>query len=364
MSININNSIGMKRGTVYLEDHKPEWETAAAETIRVIKSVLGGDAVGIRHVGSTSIRTIPAKPIIDIAVGVEDFGAVLSKKDELEAEDIIFRFDERPEQLLFVMGDFEKDTRTHHIHVVRYGSAEWENYLNFSDYLNANAAAAERYAALKKALAKQYPNDRTAYTDGKSELINALLEEARGFRKSRGLSQMVILNIHGYKGTPRNAAYSALCELSEHVISPEIDHDAERPEELFDRLLDICLSERVDMVVGTSLGGFYAAVAAAKLGKPLLLVNPCLKPQAVIPALGYEGDVSRFEKLSESFGKFDLARVRCIIGGKDEIIGDHTITKELLGAERVTVIPDGMHSGATLALEEHFPEMVRAVMAV
>ncbi len=175
-------SIGMKRGTVYLEDHRSEWETAAAQTIRIIKSVLQNDAADVQHVGSTSIKTIPAKPIIDIAVGVSDYEAVLMKKDALEAENIIFRFDERPEQLLFVMGDFENDTRTHHIHVVKYGSAEWENYLNFRDHLNANIAAAEKYAALKRTLAKTYPNDRVAYTEGKSELIAELLDEARRWR--------------------------------------------------------------------------------------------------------------------------------------------------------------------------------------
>ena len=178
-------SIGMKRGMVYLESHRLEWETAAAETIRVIKNVLGSTAIDVRHIGSTSVRSIPAKPIIDIAVGIDDYEAVLLKRDVLEAENIIFRFDERPEQLLFVMGDFGKDTRTHHIHVVKYGSEEWENYLNFSDYLNENTAAAERYAALKTALAEKYPNDRIAYTNGKSELIGELLEKARIWRESK-----------------------------------------------------------------------------------------------------------------------------------------------------------------------------------
>ena len=85
--------IGMKRGTVYLESHREEWETAAAETIRIIKSVLKDAVIDVRHVGSTSIKTIPAKPIIDIAVGVADYDAVFLKKNCLEAENIIFRFE-------------------------------------------------------------------------------------------------------------------------------------------------------------------------------------------------------------------------------------------------------------------------------
>ena len=175
----------MKRGTVYLEPHQVEWERTAEETIQTLKRILGSVAVDIQHIGSTSIRTISAKPIIDIAVAVNDYELILSKRDVLENADIIFRFDERPEQLLFVMGDFEKDTRSHHIHVVLYGSDEWNNYINFRDYLNSNMEAAREYEAVKLRLAEQYPDDRIAYTDGKQEVIDKLLAEARVWKSKQ-----------------------------------------------------------------------------------------------------------------------------------------------------------------------------------
>ena len=181
-------SIGMKRGTVYLEPHQEEWERAAEETIQTLKRIFGSVAVDIQHIGSTSIRTISAKPIIDIAVAVNDYELVLNKCDELEKAEIVFRFDERPDQLLFVMGDFEKDTRSHHIHVVLYGSDEWNNYINFRDYLNTHIAAAKEYEAVKLRLAEQYPDDRIAYTDGKQEVIDKLLAEALVW-KSKQLSK-------------------------------------------------------------------------------------------------------------------------------------------------------------------------------
>ena len=178
----------MKRGTVYLEPHQSEWERSAEETIRTLKNILGSVAVDIQHIGSTSIKTISAKPIIDIAVAVNDYEPILRKRNVLEKADIIFRFDERPEQLLFVMGDFEKDTRSHHIHVVLYDSDEWNNYINFRGYLNSNSEAAGEYEAVKIRLAEQYPDDRIAYTDGKQEVIDKLLAEARVW-KSNQLSE-------------------------------------------------------------------------------------------------------------------------------------------------------------------------------
>ncbi len=181
-------SIGMKRGTVYLEPHQKEWESTAEETIQTLKSILGSVAADIQHIGSTYIRTISAKPIIDIAVAVNDFDDILSKRDELERNGIIYRFEESSKQLLFVMGDFEKNTRSHHIHVVLYGSDEWNNYINFRDYLNSNIKVAREYEAVKLRLAEQYPNDRIAYTDGKQEVIDKLLEKARVW-KSKQLSK-------------------------------------------------------------------------------------------------------------------------------------------------------------------------------
>lgn len=178
-------SIGMKRGTVYLEPHQEDWERAAEETIRTLKAILGSVAADIQHIGSTSIRTISAKPIIDIAVAVNDYELILNKCDELRKADIIFRFDERPEQLLFVMGDFAKDTRSHHIHVVIYGSDEWNNYINFRDYLNTHIASAKEYEAVKLRLAEQYPDDRIAYTGGKQEVIDKLLAEARVWKNKQ-----------------------------------------------------------------------------------------------------------------------------------------------------------------------------------
>lgn len=177
--------IGLKRGTVRLEEHQAVWEDEARATIAEVIGALDGLNVDARHVGSTAIRSIRAKPIIDIAVGAADPDAVLARNDRLAERGIVFRKEERPGQLLYVMGDFDADTRTHHIHVVRRDSVEWRHYLDFRDYLNANPAAAREYEAVKEALARRFPNDRGAYTDGKGETVARLLRDAENWRAQR-----------------------------------------------------------------------------------------------------------------------------------------------------------------------------------
>ena len=173
--------IGLKRGSVKLISHQEEWNKNAEKVILKLKQLLGDTAVDIQHVGSTAIASIYAKPIIDIVIGVRDLNDVVSYVELLKQHDFVFRGEDVEGQLLFVMGDFEKDTRTHHIHVVKWNGEEWNNYINFRDYLNCCPDKAMLYDACKKKLASQFPDDRRSYTAGKQELIECLLKEAETF---------------------------------------------------------------------------------------------------------------------------------------------------------------------------------------
>lgn len=197
--------IGLKRGSVELISHQEEWNKNAENVILELKQLLGDAAVDIQHVGSTAIDSIYAKPIIDIVIGVRDLndivypfghtvihtpdgaGGLASDKvsyvELLKQHDFVFRGEDVEGQLLFAMGDFEKDTRTHHIHAVKWNGAEWNNYINFRDYLNCHPDKAMLYDVCKKKLALQFPNDRRSYTVGKHELIECLLKEASVWRQ-------------------------------------------------------------------------------------------------------------------------------------------------------------------------------------
>lgn len=171
--------IGLLRGTVRLCPHDPKWEPAAAQVIRQLREIFGSTAEDIQHIGSTAIPTISAKPILDIAVAVQSFEFVVPLLPALGARG----FFHRPQcdsvgQMLLVCGDFTADTRTHHIHVVKYGSMEWRNYLNFRDYLNEFPKNARKYEQYKQALAERFPQDRESYTAGKAECIRQILRDA------------------------------------------------------------------------------------------------------------------------------------------------------------------------------------------
>ena len=62
---------------------------------------------------------------------------------------------------------------------MEWNGTDWNNYINFRDYLNANKDKAMMYNDFKQKLAMQFSNDRKSYTAGKKEIIDRLLSEAR-----------------------------------------------------------------------------------------------------------------------------------------------------------------------------------------
>lgn len=178
--------IGLKRGTVQLCEHEKEWEIGAQDTIVRLKEILGDVIKDIQHVGSASILTIKAKPIIDIALAVDDFDDILAYEKQLKAAGFYYRPNAQAslrDQLLFACGNFYNgmgDLQTHFIHVVKTNSMDWINYINFRDYLNKTPSAAKEYEDLKVSLAQQIPVDsgREKYLKGKHDFIIYTLRKA------------------------------------------------------------------------------------------------------------------------------------------------------------------------------------------
>lgn len=173
--------LGLQRGKVSLSDHNSQWIIEAENVIQKLWCLLGSHAVDIQHVGSTSIRYIHAKPIIDIVVALDDFNKLGEIRALLEPSGFSYICEDVTGQHLFACGNDE--IRTHHIHFVRADSQAWHNYLNFRDYLMAYPDKAREYDNLKQNLAALYSNDRASYTAGKARLVSQFLEEAKYWRK-------------------------------------------------------------------------------------------------------------------------------------------------------------------------------------
>ncbi len=178
--------IGLKRGVVELTDHDPEWEIIAADTIKKLWVIFGASAKDIQHVGSTSIKNIKAKPVIDIVVSVLDFDDVLVLSPMLEEQGFICVGWEENGKIhpMYQCGEFvsgEKLPRvlTHFIHIVIADSQQWYDYINHRDYMNTCSAAAHKYEELKLRLAEENSDNYNNYFLGKQDYIKETVSIAR-----------------------------------------------------------------------------------------------------------------------------------------------------------------------------------------
>lgn len=158
-------------------DYRPEWDTMFKVESKKIKKILGKNCVGVYHIGSTSVKGLPAKPIIDIMPVVKDISLVDAHNGEFEALGYECRGEFGiPGRRFFAKGG---DNRTHHIHIFEQSNqTDIQRHIAVRDYLNAHSDTAAEYAALKKKLAAEFPFDNDGYCDGKDEYMKSLEEKA------------------------------------------------------------------------------------------------------------------------------------------------------------------------------------------
>lgn len=163
---------------------------------------------------------------------------------------------------------------------------------------------------------------------------------------------MKVLTIHGYKGVVTNSAYQAIHSLGIDTISPQLDYVNDTPQNILDTLRKILDENQIDMITGTSLGGFFALTLAIERDLPVMLVNPCLMPFLHLPRLEYQGDVSEYMQIFPIFTKIDRSKVYAVFGDNDTLIDTHDMTQRLI--DRYDIVAGGEHFGRTLNLEYYF----------
>lgn len=166
---------------VVVTEYNPLWADMFDIEAMNIKEILGENCVEIHHIGSTSVAGLAAKPIIDIMPVVHN----LEDVDKLasEFENIGYEY----------MGEFGisgrrylrkgGEERTHHIHIFTENNTyDIERHLAVRDYLRTHKDICDKYANLKKELAKRYPYDIGGYCDGKNEFVKQMEREALEWR--------------------------------------------------------------------------------------------------------------------------------------------------------------------------------------
>ncbi|ROS21682.1 GrpB-like predicted nucleotidyltransferase (UPF0157 family) [Rathayibacter sp. PhB127] len=167
---------------VGLHAYDEGWPEAFREHQRRIAQALAALDVAIEHIGSTSVPGLAAKPIVDIAVAVPDITAEEDYLDPLLAAGYALRVREPGHRLV------RTPDRDVHVHVYGRRDAAIEEYLLLRDHLRRDAADRTLYEATKRSLMERSWADMNAYSDAKTEVIEAIKARARAARDDTATS--------------------------------------------------------------------------------------------------------------------------------------------------------------------------------
>ena len=174
--------LGLRKGETEFHRHDPKWASEAKQTISQLKAVFKDYACDIQHIGSTAVKKIKAKPVIDIAVGVSDLRVADILKKKLKFSGFILdnaRSNEK-RRIFFRLAYSEKDNasvKTHNIYVVQHNSKLWLDYIIFRDYLNINDGKAHEYESLKLTLKGKYKYSLPSYVKAKADFIRQTIDD-------------------------------------------------------------------------------------------------------------------------------------------------------------------------------------------
>lgn len=166
-----------------LRPHDPAWAGLAEAEAARFMAAAGAAVIRVEHIGSTSIPSIVAKPVLDLMPLVADIAAMDAARMAIEAAGYGWRGEYGLPGRRYCYRD-EDGMRVAQFHCYAEGTSEAERHLAFRDYLRGHPAIARVYAAQKLQCLAQHPADLSGYMDCKDVWIKRTEAEALKWARS------------------------------------------------------------------------------------------------------------------------------------------------------------------------------------
>ncbi len=179
MTTNIFNScdIGLKRSEVRLVPHSKSWATIySLEALRILEIMTPYlPKLKLHHIGSTAIKDIVAKPIIDILGEVDDIKTLDQYQQQFKSLGYEYKGEYGiPGRRYLTLYSLDKEIAYVHMHIFEKTSDEFKSHLKFRDILNKDEELRLEYQMLKQLLVSQNI-PRGEYSNAKADLIKKIL---------------------------------------------------------------------------------------------------------------------------------------------------------------------------------------------
>ena len=165
---------GGRNAPIEIVDYDEGWPARFDSERARLRPLLPG--AEIHHIGSTAVRGMPAKPVVDVMALVDDLDAPITALVEQAGYEFPEAFNATLSHRRWLCRPSAAH-RTHHLHLVDE-RPELDRHLCFRDRLRASAPLRDEYALLKRDLARRRAGDREAYSEAKSDFVRRVVGEA------------------------------------------------------------------------------------------------------------------------------------------------------------------------------------------
>lgn len=173
---------------VVIVEYRDRWPDEFLLLAARIRELVGTSAIRIDHIGSTAVRGLGAKDVLDIQVTVADLdraadvtvplrAAGFRKGDEFVFDQSRGKAEADPDLRKLYMREPESERRVH-IHIRERGRFNQRYALLFRDYLRASAGVRVEYELLKRRAARVFPDSIDGYLDLKDPVFHIIFEAA------------------------------------------------------------------------------------------------------------------------------------------------------------------------------------------
>lgn len=167
----------LSQPSLELSYHRPDWVFEYTKAVKHIRECIPSNIkVCFLHVGSTAVRGLRCRPIIDIAVGVINPLDLITVRDILNVNGYVFNNERSTIYDLFLekrgMGK-----QRFNVHVVTFDGKKWKEMFSYTEYLKSNPIAVKDFGNFKTDLVLKHKASYKEYEKAKAQYIANLLKE-------------------------------------------------------------------------------------------------------------------------------------------------------------------------------------------
>ncbi|MBP2657019.1 MAG: hypothetical protein H6Q69_51 [Firmicutes bacterium] len=169
---------------VSIEAHQNYWKDWYSEETEQLGNIFDENLFAFEHIGSSAVKRLYSKPIVDILVGLKEFAITDLQICQLENFGYEYFGQLHVDQKRFFAR--KRKERNFNLQIVPHSANVWNEHVAFRDYLRTHPEKVKIYSEIKKEAISLEKNNLLSYHEHKEALVKRLLLEALEWKHFNG----------------------------------------------------------------------------------------------------------------------------------------------------------------------------------